>query len=174
MYWNYFETIKEKGFLELTNSLRILFKKYKKLHFVIAGSYLPSDYQGSASILINELKSEYPEKVKILGEIKRVEEIYNILDIFCLPSYREGLPYSVLEAMFSGVPVITSNIRGCRELIINNYSGLLTKYRSSYELRRNIESLIENYELRNFLSKNARDYALKNHTADKVLNNHLK
>ncbi len=165
--------VKEKGYCELITAIKKLFIKYSNLHLVIAGSYLSSDYQGSAIKIIEDLKEEYPTKVSLLGEIDFVEEIYNIMDIFCLPSHREGLPYSIIEAMLCGIPIVTTNIRGCRELIQNNYSGLLTKYKSSYDLKKNIESLVTNAELRNYFSKNARNFALENHNLNKVLNDHL-
>lgn len=165
--------VKEKGFVELIDAIKILFQKYSELHLVIAGSYLSSDYQGSAIKIINELKEKFPMNVSLLGEIDNVEEIYNIMDIFCLPSYREGLPYTIIEAMLCGVPVVTTNIRGCRELVQNNYNGLLTKYKCSNQLSDNLEILIRNDKLRNFFSKNARYYALKNHNINNVIKNHL-
>ncbi len=65
--------------------------------------------------LAKELKVE--EKVRFLGYREDMRDIYGVADIFLFPSYQEGLPMALLEAMASGLPVICSDIRGSRDLM---------------------------------------------------------
>ena len=57
------------------------------------------------------------ERFRFTGFTDRVAEHLQLMDIFVLPSYREGFPRSVLEAMSSELPVVATNIRGCREAV---------------------------------------------------------
>jgi glycosyltransferase involved in cell wall biosynthesis len=70
------------------------------------------------------------------------------MDIFVLPSYREGFPRSVLEAMATGLPVVSTNIRGCREAVVAGETGLLAPPRDSDALTRAVRTLIDNREMR--------------------------
>ena len=55
-------------------------------------------------------------------------------DIACLPSYREGLPKSLIEAASTGLPIITTDTVGCREVVIDNLNGLLVPVRDYISL----------------------------------------
>ena len=65
------------------------------------------------------------ERVKFLGYRNDVSEIYNCVDLFVFPSFREGLSLSLMEAMASGLPVICSKIRGNADLIEDGKGGYL-------------------------------------------------
>jgi glycosyltransferase involved in cell wall biosynthesis len=56
---------------------------------------------------------------------KDVERIYQGLDVFVLPSHREGFPRAAMEAAASGLPVVASDIRGCRQVVSDGVNGLL-------------------------------------------------
>lgn len=91
-------------------------------HYVIAG-------QGE---LLNHLKelavrSSVSDRVHFLGFRDDVKQLYKTADIFCLPSYREGLSASVMEAMAAGLPVVCSDIRGNRDLVVPIKGGYLVK-----------------------------------------------
>ena len=118
--------------------------------------------------------SEYESKclVKSLGLENRViftgyrEDIPSILksfDIFCLPSFSEGLPVSILEAMAAGIPVVGSDVRGINEVISPEDTGLLFPVNDVRSLVHILKRLIENPGLRSMLSKNAFDYVSKAH-----------
>lgn len=89
-------------------------------HYVIAG-------QGELLNKLKELAAKYSvsDRVHFLGFRDDVKQLYKTADLFCLPSYREGLSASVMEAMASGLPVVCSDIRGNRDLIIPNKGGIL-------------------------------------------------
>jgi len=83
------------------------------------------------------------------------------MDIFVLPSYREGLPVTALEASAMQIPVITTNISGCNEVIVNNYSGLLINPGDTNDLKKAIETLINSRKLREQFGKNGRARMMK-------------
>ena len=86
-----------------------------KIHYAIAGVGELKDYLLN---LAKELKID--DRVHLLGFRKDVAEIYKAGDVYIHPSFREGLPVSVMEAMASGLPVIAADNRGCRDLCKKN------------------------------------------------------
>lgn len=96
-----------------------------------------------------------------LGERVDVDEIYPLMDIFVLPSHREGFPRTVIEAMAMAKPIIATNIRGCREAIENNKTGILTPENNPLKLAEAVTFLLENSQKSRELGKNARVKAEK-------------
>ena len=96
-----------------------------------------------------------------MGERNNLEELYPLMDIFVLPSYREGMPRSILEAMAEERPIITSNIRGCKEEIEDGISGILFPVGDSEKLAGSIIDLLENPAKAEEMGKNARIRAEK-------------
>lgn len=84
----------------------------KDVHYVIAGE---GNLRKDILCLAN--KSGLADRVHLLGYRKDVDELYKAADCFVHPSFREGLPVSVMEAIASGLPVIASEIRGNNDLI---------------------------------------------------------
>lgn len=91
-----------------------------------------------------------------LGERNDIPTILNSSDIFCLPSHREGLPMSTLEAMASGLPIVTTDAPGCKETIVNGENGILVPSRNAIELAIALESMISNSNLRAAQGKKSR------------------
>lgn len=90
-------------------------------------------------------------------------------DLFVLPSYREGMPRSVLEAMACGLPVVATNIRGSREEVVQGETGYLVPIRDPQALGEAIVSLAHNSELRNRMGRAGRKRAEECFDEDKVL-----
>lgn len=96
-------------------------------------------------------------KVHLMGRYSGdVSEILGAMDIFVLPSEWEGLPYSIIEAMRSGLAIIASRIGGIPEALTNNHSGILIQPNSSEELSNALRLLIADKDLLNRLGLNAR------------------
>ncbi len=93
------------------------------------------------------------------------DDIENILaasDVFCLPSLREGLPRSIIEAMLMGLPVITTNIRGCRELIKHNVNGIICETANEDAIYKAFKFfLLNNYKLQLYGTNNYNEAVLK-------------
>ena len=123
--------VKEKGVMELINAaIELKYNHIRKLKLMLIGGLLKSDYDGSIIKEINSKIKKYGNFITDIGFIdnkNQLAEHYNIMDAFCLPSYREGMPTSLIEAMSTGVPSIASDIRGCNELIKDKHNGILVK-----------------------------------------------
>lgn len=167
--------VKEKGLIELINAA-IKLKKgtIKELRLLLIGGLLESDYDGSN---INEVNSKITENSNFIVNVGFIEskeklaDYYNIMDVFCLPSYREGMPTSLIEAMSCGVPSIASDIRGCNELIRDKRNGILVKPGNSRELMKAIEFMYEKHTERKEFAETSRkmvieQYNLKNIVRD--------
>lgn len=91
-------------------------------HYAIAGG-------GELLSQLKELaaKCSVSDRVHFLGFRDDVKQLYRTADIFCLPSYREGLSASLMEAMAAGLPVVCSDIRGNRDLVVPVKGGYLVK-----------------------------------------------
>lgn len=133
----------------------------KNVYYVICG-------QGE---LLNYLKEQanilgIDENVRFVGYRKDVLDILKAADIFCFPSYREGLPLSVMEAMAVGLPCIVSKIRGNVDLIIENKGGYYINPECIDDIRMSLETLVHNSELRekmgNYNSKTVESFSLVN------------
>jgi len=128
------------------------------LHYVIAGDG-PLKEQLAKIALENGVE----DRVHLLGQRTDVEKIYKLADLYIHPSFREGLPVAVMEAMASGLPCIVSNIRGSRDLIIDGKGGIVVKNNNSEEYKNAIESLIskENTDFSDFNMQRAKNFEFK-------------
>ncbi|WP_080504299.1 glycosyltransferase family 4 protein [Haloarcula amylolytica] len=114
------------------------------------------------------------ESVTVYNFVEDISEMYDIASVFCRPSYSEGLPLTMLEAMASGVPPVVTEIAGVPEVVTDGESGVLLEPGRPDEIEREISILFKNNELRKQLSRNARRYVAENLTwkrrAKKVMN----
>lgn len=115
--------LKEKGIFELIQAMRIVKSKYENVHFTILGAIdhenLGALKQETLDSLLREKLFEYP------GYVANVQEWITNSSVFVLPSYREGVPRSTQEAMAIGRPVITTDVPGCRDTVIDGVNGFL-------------------------------------------------
>jgi glycosyltransferase involved in cell wall biosynthesis len=94
--------------------------------------------------------------VNYLGRRSDIAHILQGSHIACLPSYREGLPKSLLEALSSGRPIITTDVPGCRDVCDDGVNGLLIPARDSLALSNAIEKLVLDPELRKAMGRAGR------------------
>ena len=140
--------VSEKGYLDLFNACRLLFESYSHVKLLICGDRLTSDYAGNIQDDLLFLDALFPGRVIDLGYRDDMPNVYSFMDIFCLPSYREGMPRSIIEAMASSLPVVATNIRGSREEVLHGTTGFLVSPRNPHELSLYLSRLIESPELR--------------------------
>ena len=93
------------------------------------------------------------------GELTDVRPLISSCSIYVLPSYREGTPRTVLEAMSMGRPIITTNVPGCRETVINNYNGFLVERNNTDSLVSAMQKFISKPEMIQNMGRNSRSIA---------------
>ena len=103
----------------------------------------------------SELKLE--SRVRFLGYRQDFRELLKAADIFLMPSYREGLPTVVMEAMSAGLPVIGTDIRGNRDLISHGKTGYLVKVNDAEKMAEYLTELMEKKEQRICMGERARE-----------------
>lgn len=116
--------------------------KNKDIHYVVAGVGVLNEYLTNVATECN-----VKDNVHLLGRREDIAELCNLADIFCFPSYREGLPVSLMEAMASGMPCVVSNIRGNTDLILDNQGGFLVSPTDINAFADKINTLINDDEL---------------------------
>lgn len=123
--------VKEKGIIELLEAFKILSSETEKVKLLCMGSVPDSERDGSVAELLNDYNNN---QIKFLGQVSSPEKYYAISDIFVLPSYREGMPRSIIEAMSMKNAIIATDIRGSREEISHSDNGYLVEVRNIPEL----------------------------------------
>jgi glycosyltransferase involved in cell wall biosynthesis len=93
-----------------------------------------------------------------------ISQMYDLASVFCRPSYSEGLPLTMLEAMASGVPPVVTGIAGVPEVVTDHETGVLLEPGNPDEVAQAVIELFDNPELRTRLSENAREYITENLT----------
>lgn len=138
--------IRDKGVLEYLEACKILKEKYPNVRCLLVG---PFDSNPSA-LKESELKP-YLEKhvIEYFGEQKDVRTYLAQCNVFVLPSYREGTPKAVLEAMACGKAVITTDAPGCKETVVDGKNGFLVKVKNVENLVEKMIALYNNIELVN-------------------------
>jgi glycosyltransferase involved in cell wall biosynthesis len=129
----------EKGYRELFLAAKEVFSIHQGVFFLVVG---PSDEVEEREFRTLVVDLGILERVRFLGLRLDMPEIYGIMDIFVLPSHREGFPRSLIEASAMGLPVIATDIRGCREVVDHGKSGLLIPVRDQRALARAILDLL--------------------------------
>ncbi len=117
----------DKGVREYAEAARIVKKKFPEAIFQLAGRF----DSNPSSISYDELNFWINNKIiQYMGEISSVQKSITACRFYVLPSYREGTPRSVLEAMSIGRPIITTDVPGCRDTVVHGKNGLLVPHRS--------------------------------------------
>ncbi len=146
--------VKDKGINELIEAFVNLSKKYNNLKLLLVGDYEEhlNPIKNENKILIDSLDS-----IITVGFQNDIRDFLSITDLFVLPSYREGLPNSLIEAGSFGIPLLATNINGCNEIIDDCITGILVEKKSAKKLEEAIDKLLEDKELYNSIKLKVRD-----------------
>jgi glycosyltransferase involved in cell wall biosynthesis len=157
----------DKGVGEFVEAARILRRKGIAARFLLAGE---PDPLNPASIPPDRISQWTREGlVDTLGWVTDMPQLLATCDIVCLPSYREGLPKSLIEAAAAGKPIVTTDVPGCREIVRNGENGLLTPPRNVDRLANALEELIKNPALRKAMGARGRLRAEQEYGLDTVI-----
>ncbi|MBX3057500.1 MAG: glycosyltransferase family 4 protein [Anaerolineae bacterium] len=149
--------VAEKGILELLAAARQVVTKIPQTHFLIVG---PLDTE-KADALTPAIAADYglADACIFTGMRQDMPELYALMDLFVLPSHREGFPRSPMEASAMGVPCVVTDIRGCREAVTHGRNGYLTRLSDVDALAAAILDLLTDKEKARQMGQNGRQMA---------------
>lgn len=159
--------LKDKGVREYIDAGRILKEREVPVELLLVGSIDPDN---PSSMTDNDIqmasKNGY---VKVLGFRSDIAECYRNADIACLPSYREGLPKSLIEATACGLPIITTDVPGCRQMVHGGENGILVPAKNSILLARAIESMVNDSKMRENMGTRSRVIAEERYSFETII-----
>lgn len=151
--------VQEKGYLDLFEAIRSILRVFPETILLAIG---PEEPEKKDAINMKVVENYGIEKnVVFLGERTDVDEIYALMDVFALPSYREGLGISILEASAMEKPVIATDIRGCREAVDNGKTGILVPIKNPEKLAEALVYFLENPEKAREMGKKGREKVMR-------------
>ena len=162
----------DKVVKEFRAATDLLKSKYKgKVLFVLSGL---ADTENKAGVTKDYLKDwEEDGFVNWIGYQKDMVSVYQNSHIVVLPSYREGMPKSLIEACAIGRPIVTTDAIGCRECVDEGINGFKVPVKSVNELADAMEKLILNNSLRVSMGNKSRQKAEKEFSQEIVIHKHL-
>jgi glycosyltransferase involved in cell wall biosynthesis len=117
----------EKGYLELFDAWHGLRRDHPDAVLVVVG---PADDDKADALPAEVMERARADGVRFLGMRDDVEALYRGMDVYVLASHREGFPRSAMEAAASGLPIVATDIRGCRQVVDDGVTGVLVPVRS--------------------------------------------
>ncbi|MCW5211859.1 glycosyltransferase family 4 protein [Desulfobulbus sp. TB] len=131
----------EKGIREYIEAATLLAHRANELEFLLAGATDP----GNPSAVPEQDIRKWQQSglVTVLGHVENMPQLMTEIDLMVLPSWREGTPRSLLEAASMGLPIITTDAPGCREIVEHGKNGFLVPTHDAPALAAKIEYLLE-------------------------------
>ncbi len=155
---------KDKGIDILFDAFNLLIKEYPSLRLVLAGPIIEEN--PFSRHLLHQLYHD--EKVMYLGKLYDVTPVYGIMDMLVLPSFREGFPNVLIEAAAMEIPVVASDIPGCRDAVLAGINGELFEKGNVAALTAVLKKLITNKELRQQYGRNGRKFVSDHFSNEKI------
>ncbi len=139
--------VEQKGYKEILRIANFFEKKYKNIKFIFVGEGPLKEF----------LKKTMSKNIYILEtmEHKEVIKLYDIADVFLLPTYEEAFGLVVAEAMIKKVPVISTNVGGLRELVIDKKTGFLVEVKNIEKIKKLIEKIYRKEIDTKYITENA-------------------
>ncbi len=162
--------LKDKGTVELITAFTKLHEDHSNAHLLLIGRY--EEDRDPLPIDIRDTISKHPA-IHAAGFQTDVRPYLAMSQVFIFPSYREGFPNVVLQALCMNLPVIASNINGCDEMIQNGENGYLVKVKSAEALYEKMNFLLANTDVLDQLSRNARTSVVERYDRKIVWNSLL-
>jgi glycosyltransferase involved in cell wall biosynthesis len=158
--------VREKGYQELLAAWPKVKAAYPAARLVIIG---PADPDKADSLPAKVIDAARADGVIFLGMRDDVVELYAAMELYVLASYREGFPRSAMEAAAMGLPVVATNIRGCREVVDDGVTGTLVPPRDPAALGHAISVLVGDREARSAMGAAGRQKAARDFDQQRVI-----
>lgn len=154
----------EKGLIYLIKAMKLLVKEFPNILLLIVGE----------GALLEELKREtkalgMEQNIRFIGPRSDINEILGILDIFVLPSLREGLPLVLLEAAAASLPIVATDVGGNRQVVKHGTNGLLVKHGDATSLYNAIKKMIMDEAMRKEFGCKSFDLFINNFTIETMI-----
>lgn len=149
--------VREKGILDLMEAAVKIHRYRPDVRFLLIG---PVD-QEKPDVLTPEVAQKYglAESCIFAGFRHDMPELYALMDVFVLPSHREGFPRTPMEASAMGVPCVVTDIRGCREAVEHGRNGFLVPLRDSNAIETAVLDLLQDQDKARCMGENGRQMA---------------
>jgi glycosyltransferase involved in cell wall biosynthesis len=136
----------EKGIVELVEAMHLVAQRIPEVKLMLVGDTFDDDRDRKLKDTLRQkiASNGLASKVLLTGFVDEVPEVMAAMDVYALPSHREGMPRTVIEAMASGKPVVATNIRGCREEVVDGVTGLLVPVNDPQSLAQAIIKILSN------------------------------
>jgi glycosyltransferase involved in cell wall biosynthesis len=164
--------LKDKGIIELKKTSEEMYELYhEKIKFHLYGGI---DLKNPAAISEQELLDmKVDDYFEWKGFTNKIKQALENCHIYCLPSYREGLPKAIVEAMAIGRPILTTNAPGCDDCVIEGKNGFKVPIKDSIGLQEKLILLVQDESLREKMGKESRKYFEKEFTLEQVVQQHM-
>jgi glycosyltransferase involved in cell wall biosynthesis len=161
----------DKGVGEFVAAAQKLHTMGIKARFALVGGIDPSNPKSVPAKKLADWARE--GDVEWWGNRQDMSGIFRSAHIICLPSYREGVPKVLLEALSSGRAIVATDVPGCREVVIDGENGLLVPARQSEPLALALEKLINQEQLRRSMGERGRQMAEAEFSIERVIEQHM-
>lgn len=161
---------KRKGTSDLLNALASL-ETEVKFRCILCGPILENEEMYRS--MMEEINQSSNITVEYRGSVSNANEYMQAADIFILPSYSEGLPNVLLEAASTGLPLITTDIGGSRDIVEDGHNGYVVNTNAPEEISERLSLLIESEELRETYGHNSRELVLSKYSLDTVSDKYI-
>ncbi len=145
-----------------------LLSNYKNVQFILVGDIDEGNHSSADRDFLNS------GDVLWLGHRDDILELTAMSDIYVLPSYREGVPRTLLEATSMAKPIITTDTVGCREVVKNAKNGFLVPIKDAKTLANKVEYLLTHKDERNIMGENGRIMAIKEFDVKQIVKQYIK
>ena len=156
-----------KGIREFVEAAQIISTRNPRSEFLVIGWIDEENPAAVTRTFVDE--ASLLSHIHFVGKRDDVRNMLAATDILALPSYSEGTPRSVLEAMAMAKPVVTTDVRGCRQTVDDGVNGFLVPPRDSHKLATAIETLIADAPLRIRMGRAGRKKAIELFSNDVVI-----
>jgi glycosyltransferase involved in cell wall biosynthesis len=149
--------VAEKGVLELFEAVAAVRRRHPRVRLLVVG---PVDHEKPDALQPSRAKDFGIDDVTHFAGMRQdMPALYASMDLFVLPSWREGFPRSPMEAAAMARPVVATDIRGCREVVVDGETGLLVPVREPAALEQAIDRLVDDPALRASMGRAGRALA---------------
>ncbi len=158
--------LRDKGISEFIDAARLLKSTGCNARFVVAGDIDPGNPTSTSHELVGQWVAD--GLIEWWGHRVDMPSVFSQVNIVCLPSYREGLPKVLLEAAACGRAIVTTDVPGCSDVVVDGVNGLMVPVRNPVRLAEAIRTLVDSAELRNKMGLAGRKYVEASFDVDAV------